>query len=190
MVGGKWCFGFQFRRPLMITLMQIWDVMNAMVPVLRRLESIAEEILLALCLLPCMHQDLRLDVSSMVACSDASETGAGVCASADISELGPVRLGLSARGAGGGRAGGICLIETFGGISGGRHALELLAVTPACTVTSKRMRGRAAWQRQIVQMQRCLETLPRAPTRSLSSLLEWRRRLHTCCTPLGRLATT
>ncbi len=68
MVGGMWLFGFQFQHPLIVIFSRIWDVIGAKVPVLHRPESLAEEILPALCLLSWMHQDLRLDASSLVTC--------------------------------------------------------------------------------------------------------------------------
>ena len=131
MMNGRWVFGYQFRRPLFGGLMQVWDVVNGKVRPWLRLRAIAEEFMLALAGLPYMGHDLRARVDSLVTCSDASETGAGVCQSCGASEAGRIRVGMGRQAAAGSRCNGLVVIETFGGISGGRRAVEICGVTPA-----------------------------------------------------------
>jgi len=131
MMTGKWIFGHQFERPLMGGFMNVWDVINGKVAPWLRIAAIAEELMLALGGLPFMGHDLRGRVDSVVTCSDASETGGGVCRSSGISDAGRLRVGTGRQAAIGSRCNGLLVIETFGGISGGRRSLEICGVTPA-----------------------------------------------------------
>ena len=130
MLTGRWIFAFQFRRTLMVTLMRVFDVINLKVPAHLRLLAMGEELMTSLCFLPLLGHDLRNSICPLVTCSDASETGGGVCASTAISPAGHQRVGIGARTSTASRVNGICLVESFAGISGGRRALEILGVTP------------------------------------------------------------
>ena len=131
MMSGKWIFGQQFERPLMGGFMSVWDVVNGKVPPWMRISAIAEEMMLALGGLPFMGFDLRGRVDASVSCSDASETGGGVCVSSGISDAGRCRIGVGRQAAVSSQCNGLLVIETFGGISGGRRAVEICGVTPA-----------------------------------------------------------
>ena len=76
---------FEFRRPLMSILDTCWP-RNRFAPVLRK-TSIAE-ILRAVGALALAVGSLRTPYSGMVTCSDASMRGAGLCASAGLTEEG------------------------------------------------------------------------------------------------------
>ncbi len=115
----------------MVILMNVWDVINCRVKPWRRLAAIGEEITLSLAVLPLLGQDMRQVLSTLVTASDASETGGGVCAARKISDMGRDRIGVGVRSALGSRCNGLCLMESFGGMSGARRALEILGVTPA-----------------------------------------------------------
>jgi len=130
MMNGRWIFGYQFRRPLMGGMMNVWDVVNGKVKPWNRISAIAVEFMMALAGLPFMGHDLRARVDPLVTCSDASETGAGVCQSAGVSEAGRIRVGVGRQAAAGSRCNGLLVIETFGGMSGGRRAVEICGVTP------------------------------------------------------------
>ena len=131
MLAGRWIFAFQFRRQVMTTLSDIWRVISGEVVPQNRGLRLLPELLCSLALLPLIAVDFRRESSPLVTASDASETGAGVCFSRTLSGAGKARLGLAARGVGAGRVCPLVLIESFGGISGARRALELLGVTPA-----------------------------------------------------------
>jgi len=131
MVSGRWVFVFQFRRTMMVILMGVFDVINLKVVAWRRIPALGEELMMALAMLPLLGMDLRQRVSDVVTCSDASETGAGVCVSRNMTDVGLARLNSGIRAAGGSRANGLCAVETFAGIGGMRRALEILGVVPA-----------------------------------------------------------
>jgi len=131
MMVGKWLFGHQFERPLMGGFMNVWDVINGKVKPWMRIVAIGDELMLALGGLPFMGFDLRGRIDHSVSCSDASETGGGVCVSSGISDAGRMRVGTGRQAAMSSRCNGLLVIETFGGISGGRRSLEICGVTPA-----------------------------------------------------------
>jgi len=130
MVSGRWVFVFQFRRTMMVILMEVFDVVNLKVVAWKRVPALAEEMMMAMAMLPLLGMDLRQRVSSVVTCSDASETGAGVCVSRSLTDVGLARLHSGMRAAGGNRANGLCAVETFAGIGGMRRGLEILGVVP------------------------------------------------------------
>ena len=121
---------FQLRRPCMVMLQHVFQVINKQVAVPQRLAACCDELLTCLCLLPVCFLDWRLPLDSLVTCSDASESGAGVCMSRSLSRLGEERLGSAIRTTGAMRSLPVGLVELFGGIGGGRRALEILGITP------------------------------------------------------------
>jgi len=98
---------------------------------------------------------LRWPCSSLVTCSDASETGGGTCCSSVVTPRGRALLNeLRGRSEAKGRD-RVALIESFGGIGGGRHAFELLDVEVACHIhvelsESARRVSEHAWPGAIV----------------------------------------
>ena len=130
MLVGRLIFMFQLRRPCMVMLQHVFQVINRQVAVPQRLSACCDELLTCLCLLPVCFLDWRLPLDSLVTCSDASETGAGVCMSKSLSRLGEERLGCAIRTTGAMRTLPVGLVELFGGIGGGRRALEILGITP------------------------------------------------------------
>jgi len=128
---GRWVFALQFKRQGMVALQQVWQVMTRGGPPMMRGRKIRDELLCCMAILPLLVIDFRLAASPLVTCSDASESGGGVCYSTRLSQLGKARLGTAARGVGPGRVVPVLLVESFSGISGGRRALEILGITPA-----------------------------------------------------------
>jgi len=131
MAGGRWIFAMQFRRPTMCVFMRLWDVLNLKVGAQARLPAVAEEFVLCLCCLPLMLMDLRCRVTGLTTCSDASEEGGGVCTATGLTAQGLQRLSSACRQTGGNTDSRLAVLETFGGISGLRRAVEILGVTPA-----------------------------------------------------------
>ena len=83
MVLGRLVRCFEFRRPLLNLLQTVWPKdlkMRAPLGCKGRLE-----LLESLALLPLAGADLRAGVDGMVSCSDASETGGGMCVSGKLS---------------------------------------------------------------------------------------------------------
>ena len=92
MVLGRLVRCFEFRRPLMVLLGRIWPKGNLQVR--RPLSDMGiSELLRSVALLPLAGTDLRAKVDNMITCSDASETGGGLCASGGLTEMGLEMLG-------------------------------------------------------------------------------------------------
>ena len=87
MVLGRWVRCFEFRRPLMNLLQSSWPKHDPRVRSLLTYEN-RQELLECICLCPLAGTDLRARVDGMVTCSDASETGGGLCASGQLTEEG------------------------------------------------------------------------------------------------------
>jgi len=124
--GGLWLFLLQFRRCFMPLLCRFWTVLEFWPE--HRSFYLADEFLSLLCAIPLLRMDLRLSCDSLTTCSDASEWGAGVCYATTITEQGRDALGGFSRQVGGPGRDEVGLIELFGGIGGGRRALEILGV--------------------------------------------------------------
>ena len=87
MVLGRWVRCFEFRRPLMNLLQSSWPRHDVRVRSLLTFEN-RQELLQCIGLCPLAGTDLRAQVDGMVTCSDASETGGGLCASGQLTEEG------------------------------------------------------------------------------------------------------
>ena len=91
MVLGRLVRCFEFRRPLMCLLHDVWPKGSMFVrkPLKR---SSMQELLWAIASLPLAGADLRSPISNMVTCSDASEAGGGLCCSGGLTEEGKEAL--------------------------------------------------------------------------------------------------
>ncbi|CAK0836863.1 unnamed protein product, partial [Prorocentrum cordatum] len=88
--------------------------------------DVCADLALALSLLPLLEFDLRAPVDSMITASDASERGGGACWTRCLRPgFRDSALPVPAQGRGANRGEGI---ELFGGIGGGRMALERLGI--------------------------------------------------------------
>ena len=85
---GLWCFCCQFRRPAFSCLEKTWEVLEESTPSRERRRVLAEEFMLLAMIVPLLVIDWRVEVSSLVTCSDASEQGGGVVASRRLSGMG------------------------------------------------------------------------------------------------------
>ena len=87
MVLGRLVRVFEFRRPLTGLLNDVWP--KAIWGQKKSLRHAGiRELIRSVCLLGLAHVDLRTPVSGLVTCSDASELGGGVCATAGLTEAG------------------------------------------------------------------------------------------------------
>ena len=77
------------------------------------------------------------EVDDVVTCSDASESGAGACASVKLSPLGLERLAEAEALRSVPPADSLLLVDLFAGISASRRALQLLGVSPGSHVSSE-----------------------------------------------------
>jgi len=69
---------FEFRRPLMSTLNDIWKYMNWR-GYTRLTNNVLIEILICISLLPMAFTDMRVQIDDRLTCSDASMSGGGMC---------------------------------------------------------------------------------------------------------------
>ena len=84
---GRLVRAFEFRRPLLGLLSQVWKVGSWTAPGTLTIPMISE-LLLSCCLLPLAFTDFRAALDHRVAVSDASESGGGACISAGLSAEG------------------------------------------------------------------------------------------------------
>ena len=84
---GRLIRAFEFRRPLMGLLNDIWQHTNWEGRVVLRVPSVCE-ILMSLCMLPMAFTNLRAHVDSCVSCADASLSGGGMCISVGLAQSG------------------------------------------------------------------------------------------------------
>eukprot|EP00438_Fugacium_kawagutii_P020310 Skav220832 [mRNA] locus=scaffold1888:98162:103688:+ [translate_table: standard] len=87
-----------FRKPLLSCLNQVWVSMETLkveLPVVRKRlpDAVVSELVRFLCLVPCAQMFFGCKVSPVVTCSDASQAGGGMCASAGLTPYG-VRAAL------------------------------------------------------------------------------------------------
>ena len=93
MVLGRLVRIFEFRRPLMCILQEVWPKGCSLGR--RPLSSRQlQELLRAIAVVPLAGTDLRAPVSNVVTCSDASEAGGGLCCSGGLTEEGLAALSL------------------------------------------------------------------------------------------------
>ena len=76
---------FEFRRPLLSILNTVWGLSEPRAKVFLS-RPMREELMTALLVLPLAATSLRGRLEGMTSCSDASEFGGGVCASAGLRE--------------------------------------------------------------------------------------------------------
>ncbi|CAK0814213.1 unnamed protein product [Prorocentrum cordatum] len=138
-LGGHWTHLFQFRREASSLLAHFWSLLTT---ALRRRKVAATELArteLWLCVvhLPLLAMSLRSAIEPVVAASDASEQGGGVCASRGLTPTGRLNVAhdraLLARGA----TDGLGRVSLCDGIGGARQALHLLGITPAMYCSSE-----------------------------------------------------
>ena len=93
MVLGRLVRIFEFRRPLMCLLQEVWPkgCNLGRRPLSGRQ---LQELLRAIAVVPLAGSDLRSPISNLVTCSDASEAGGGLCCSGGLTEEGLAALSL------------------------------------------------------------------------------------------------
>ena len=91
MVLGRLVRCFEFRRPMMSLLHDVWPKGSVFIrkPLKR---SSMQELLWAIAALPLAGADLRAPINNMVTCSDASEAGGGLCCPGALTEEGKEAL--------------------------------------------------------------------------------------------------
>ena len=132
---GRWNFCFQFRRATSCVFFEVWQFIARWQDCSYLPAGVAKELLCACFLAPLMETDLRARPDLLVTCSDASEAGAGICASVGLSSYGveatlalpPVLPPLQERG--------FALLSMFGGIEASCRACHLLGIVPIRHVT-------------------------------------------------------
>ena len=87
MILGRLVRCYEFRRPLMSLLNRAWPKKRQFIARPYTLDCF-REMVYSICVLPLAISDLRTPVSGLVTCSDASEHGGGLCASAGLTAEG------------------------------------------------------------------------------------------------------
>ena len=123
---GKYVHLLQFRRPLFSLVRLLWRRVGRFNAGACLGPDDVDEVFRLVFTLPLCYTDLRAQVSGRVTCSDASETGGGICASTSVTPLGslgmaggPLKASLSQE---------FLVIEWFAGIGGLSRALERLGL--------------------------------------------------------------
>ena len=123
---GKYVHLLQFRRPLFNFVKVLWQRVARFSSGQYLKPDEVDELFMMVFTLPLCYTDLRSRVSGRVTCSDASETGGGICSSVDVTCLGTRGThGLSRPGPAGQQ---ILVIEWFAGIGGLSRSLERLGL--------------------------------------------------------------
>ena len=132
---GRWMPYLTLRRELMSSFSAVWRDMHAS-PFSGLSHDASAELLLALCVLLLTAINFRISCSPLVAASDASSSGCGVCRSVGLSLEGRAALSESDRPliSSGLRIG---LVELFAGNGGLRRSVELLGLSPVVSVVSE-----------------------------------------------------
>ena len=101
------CGGFvyltSFRKPLLCALNEVWAFMESMKdypPVINfeLPDKVVTEMVRFLCLVPLAQINMRTSVEGMVTCSDASQTGGGICFSTGLTPYGVIASQSMVRG--------------------------------------------------------------------------------------------
>ena len=124
-LAGRWNRKFQLRRECAMILREFYRGIDkgGREPML---DSVAAELVMALCLMPVMVTDFRLGVSPMVAASDASQTGMAVVRSIGLTGEGLTSLRDFMSADLSDASDQVGLIDLEGGIGSARRALEIL----------------------------------------------------------------
>lgn len=139
-LGDHWTHVLQFRREASSLLEKLWGHMTGWKsPIGRKRlpQSVREELIMCLTIAPLLVMDLRGDVSSVVICSDACESGCGVMRSKTLTEYGRKQLLRDVDTSSWEGDGEIGLISLFDGIAGARQALHYLGVGVGLFAASK-----------------------------------------------------
>ena len=131
---GQACYMAQYARPVFIVLHEVWAYATGTAP---WSSTIQGELLAFACLLPVLAIRFDQPTSELVTVSDASEEGAGVCASRSLTEYGRCWLGRRLAPTPGLLEGSVALLESFGGICSARQGLALLGIRPALHLCSE-----------------------------------------------------
>ena len=146
---GRWIFIWQFRRPAMTQLQEVWRFLGRPWERSRKRFAVQWELLRACCGSMLYHTNLRAAVGDDISCSDASAKGGAVAISRQLSSEGQdflqskldcQMLPLSAE---------ILVISLFDGVGGAFRCYDLVGIEPAgriavechkpaCRVTRKR----------------------------------------------------
>lgn len=102
-VTGGLVYFAMFRRPLLSALNQVWRFMESLKgypPVVRMPLplKVRQEIFRALCLVPLAQMNFRAAICGRVSCSDASQSGGGICVSKGLTAFGAAASRASVRG--------------------------------------------------------------------------------------------
>ena len=136
-LAGRWVRCMQHEVSSMCIFNDLWrDLVRW--PRSQRVPSrVAEELLMAVCLVPRMYCDLRLPVSPLVTVADASSRGGAFSVSTGLSQSGRRALSHWLEGGTGRADNELLLLSLFDGIGGARRALELCRVGVACYAASE-----------------------------------------------------
>ena len=132
---GRWTFILQFRRAAMCVLSRSWDYMKPNGANWANWNILCAEISQLILLTPLLQFDLRSQMSSLVTCSDASESGGAVASSSCLTKSGLDlcnRLSCSELDP---LEGSILVISVFNGIGGCFRAYDLIGLRPAGLVS-------------------------------------------------------
>ena len=123
---GRWNFIMQFRRPLTCVFFSMWRAISQWENCRYLPSTVGRELFMAVCLAPTMITNLRCRPDLLVTCSDASESGAAIAATAGLTAYGvqealalPPELPIQL-------ASGCVLISLFGGDRGRATGLRFV----------------------------------------------------------------
>ena len=154
-LGGRWAFLAQFRRPVFACFNDLWRSIYADCPKPLIIARASFELLMGCCLAPLVGADLKRPVSDIVIASDASESGGAFCIGQEASWSGSSLASfLECPGAGPTEI-PVLVISLFNGIGGAFRAYDILGLAPVglvaveCSKPANRVTSQA-WPHSII----------------------------------------
>ena len=143
-LAGRWIRAMSLRRQCFAVFCDLWHRSahgSRCCPVPA---GIVDELLMAVCQAPLMYCDLRAHPGGLVTASDASEEGAGACASSRLSARGEELARQVGRAPVNAAEEEAIIVSVFDGIAGARVAWNLLGLPPRSSSLSRSTSWRSA----------------------------------------------
>eukprot|EP00435_Cladocopium_sp_Y103_P061038 s161_g22.t1 len=151
---GRWIFVLQYRRPAMSVLSRCWNYIRKNVDRRRWWPVVQDELSTLLCLAPLLHFDLKMAVSGVVTCSDASHFGGAVAVAPGLTGAGLSLCSRVGKPEMEPHCAELLVISAFNGIGGAFRGYDLAGIQPAGLISiewdaAARRVTRKAWPQVI-----------------------------------------
>ena len=128
-IAGRWVHVFQFRRPAMVFLEDVWAFGASLKFDQGLVAKVRAELLHCIFAMPLLHTFLGADVTKMITASDASSIGGAVGISRELTLQGDDFVRCQQSNVGGKRI-NVLVISLFNGIGGAFRCYDVLGLSP------------------------------------------------------------